>query len=423
MGKLTVLQVKSIKAPGRYNDGNGLQLVVKESGAKSWQLRIQVNGRRRDIGLGSFNVVSLAEARDKAVEIRRQSLSGIDPVEARKAARQKAETIPTFAQAARQVFEERKGDWSNPKHRAQWLSTLETYAFPHIGSKKLDDISAGDVRALMVPIWQEKPETARRVLQRIGLVLDWAFSSGKRSSEAPMRTIRAGLAKQLKRPEHFASLPYADVPALISKLGAEVTAGRLALRFLIFTAARSGEVRGATWPEFDLEARLWTIPAHRMKAKREHVVPLSAQALAVLAEAKGLRKGRTNEPVFPGAKGRPLSDMTLAKVLRTALSGKWTVHGFRSSFRVWAAERTSFPSEVAEAALAHTIPDRVVAAYRRTDYLERRKGLMADWANFLSGVSSQPARRLGRSDYRPRALTRHSGQKSGEIPGITAERS
>lgn len=385
MSNLTAVQVKSIKAPGRYMDSDGLMLVVRASGAKSWLLRVQVNGRRRDIGLGRFPVIGLKEAREAALETRKQCRAGIDPIEARKASQRASESIVTFRQVAEKVFAERKADWANAKHRAQWLSTMEAYVFPKIGSMNVEDVAAADVRELLVPIWQSKPETARRVLQRIGLTLDWAFSNGLRASEAPMRTIRVGLPKQTKRPEHFASMPYRDVGSFMAKLALEATSGRLALRFLILTAARSGEVRGATWDEMDLEAGLWTIPATRMKAKREHIVPLSASALAILRTAQALRTRLAgDQPIFPGLNGKPLSDMTLGKVLRTYAIGKWTVHGFRSSFRVWAAECTAFPSEVAEAALAHTIPNKVVAAYRRTDYLERRREMMRDWSQFLA---------------------------------------
>lgn len=391
MGKLTALQVKAAKAVGRYNDGDGLMLVVKSAGSRNWTLRVQANGKRHDIGLGSAKLVGLSEAREKALETRKQIRAGIDPVEARKASQRASESVSSFKQVAEKVFAERKGDWRNTKHRAQWLSTMQTYVFPHIGNMKIEDVQSSHIRELLVPIWQAKPETARRVLQRIGTVLNWAFSNGMRSDGLSKGAVLAGLGKQGRRAEHHASLPYDQVPALLTNLARVATAGRLALRFTILTAARSGEVRHATWAEVDLEHGLWTIPAERMKAKRQHRVPLSTAALAVLKEAAALRVSNApDRPVFPGLKGTALSDMTLGKVLKSAMKGNWTVHGFRTSFRVWAAECTLYPSEVAEAALAHTVRDKTVAAYRRTDYLERRTDMMRDWANFVDPLPLEP---------------------------------
>lgn len=382
MGSLTVVRVKALKEAGRYSDGNGLLLVVRESGAKSWLWRGQANGRRRDIGLGTYPEVSLAEARDKAAVTRKQMRAGDDPVEAKRAAKKATATIPTFRAAAEQVHAEREGDWRNNKHKAQWINTLATYAFPAIGNQPIDRVTSGDVHGLVLQIWQSKPETARRVLQRIGKVLDWGFAKGYCAGEAPLRSIRAGLNRQTRRPKHFASLPHEEVAALVTKLAASDTAGRLALRFLILTAARSGEVRGATWDE--ISDGIWTIPASRMKAQKEHVVPLSDAAAKVLETASRLQKGQKREPIFPGMRNQPLSDMTLTKVLRTASGGNWTVHGFRSSFRDWAAEKTLFPREVAETALAHTNPDKSEAPYRRTNYLEKRRDLMKQWADYVA---------------------------------------
>lgn len=382
MGNLTVVRVKALKEPGRYSDGDGLLLVVRESGAKSWLWRGQANGKRRDIGLGTYPDVSLAEARDKAAATRKQMRAGDDPVEAKRAAKKAAATIPTFRAAAGMVHAEREGDWRNDKHKAQWINTLTTHAFPAIGDRPIDKVTSGEVRDLLVPIWQGKPETAKRVLQRIGKVLDWGYAKGYCGGEAPIRSIRAGLNRQTKKPEHFASLPHEQVAALMVKLATNDTVGRLALRFLILTAARSGEVRHAVWEEIDGD--LWTIPGERMKAKKQHVVPLSAAAAAVLDTARKLQKGKKGEPIFPGMRDQPLSDMTLTKVLRTAIDGDWTVHGFRSSFRDWAAEKTSFPREVAETALAHTNPDKTEASYRRTNYLEKRQDMMKQWADYVT---------------------------------------
>lgn len=382
MGQLTALKVKASKAAGTYQDGGGLMLVVRPSGAQSWQLRIQVNGKRRDFGLGSASDVSLAGARQKAEELRRQYRAGLDPVAIKRAAKTEAEGIPTFEVAARQVHGEHKAGWRNAKHAAQWLSTLEEYAFPYIGQKPVSEIDGPEIRDLLAEIWLSKPETARRVRQRIGTVLDWAHAKGYRASEAPMRSVSRGLPRQPKRDNHFAALPYEHLPALMVELEATVSLGRLALRFAILTACRSGEVRGATWAEIDLKQQTWTIPAERMKAGKEHVVPLSAAALEILQAAEPFRGRSKDAFTFPGKPGKPLSDMTLTKVLRDMGHAEITVHGFRSSFRDWAAEQTSTPGDVVEAALAHTIRNKVEAAYRRTNYLEKRRVLMEAWGAF-----------------------------------------
>ncbi|WP_294190097.1 integrase arm-type DNA-binding domain-containing protein [uncultured Sphingomonas sp.] len=384
MGKLTALKVKALKEVGRHPDGDGLYLWVKPSGARSWVLRIQVDGKRRDFGLGSEKSTTLAEARDRAAELRKQYRSGVDPVAEKRKKKEGKAAVPTFAEAAERAHAEFKGGWRNGKHQAQWLSTLTTYAFPTLGSTPVDKVDAGAIIGALQPIWLKTPETARRVKQRIGAVLDWAYSHGFRPSEAPMRAISKGLKQQPKKDGHFAALPYAAVPDLMKKLGESDTVGRLALRFTILTAARSGEVRGAKWGEIDLDAALWTVPAARMKAGREHVVPLSNAAIAVLQSAKGGREVESDDLVFPGNRAKPLSDMTLSKALKAATSQRATVHGFRSGFRDWAAEeQTAVSDAVVEAALAHTNPNKVEAAYRRTNYLEQRKVLMQAWANYL----------------------------------------
>lgn len=313
MGSLTALKVKTLQGAGRYPDGDGLYLLVKPTGARSWLLRAQVDGKRRDFGLGSAKDVTLAEARDRAAATRKQYRSGVDPVAAK---REKKVAVPTFAEAAERAHAEFKGSWRNEKHRAQWLSTLRTYAFPTLGKTPVDRIEAGAIITALQPIWQTVPETADRVKQRIGAVLDWAYSHGFRQSEAPMRAIGKGLSARGKKDRHFAALSYDAVPDLIAKLGEPETTGRMALQFAIFTAARSGEVRHATWGEINLEGSLWTIPAERMKAGREHVVPLSAAALALLARARGDRQVGPTELIFPGNRGKPLSDMTMSKALR-----------------------------------------------------------------------------------------------------------
>lgn len=388
MGKLTALAVKAIKEPGRYSDGDGLMLLVKPSGARTWVLRMQANGQRRDFGLGTEPAVTLKEAREEASEKRKAFRAGEDPSRAGRASRAALAAVPTFNDLATKAHADRKMVWRNEKHRAQWLSSLRTHAAPAIGDKPVDKVTAADVRELLMPIWLEIPETARRVMQRIGTVLDLAYTNGHRSSEAPMRAIGKGLPRQPKKDRHLAALPYADVAALMAKLGECDTSGRLALRFLILTAARSGEARGATWNEMDLAAATWTIPASRMKAGKQHVVPLSQAALDVLAAAAKARKGVNDEPIFAGLRGKPLSDMTLGKVLRTAVGGKWTVHGMRTAFRTWVANETDYAGEIAESALAHINPNKVEAAYRRTDYLDKRKPLMADWAAYATAAPS-----------------------------------
>ena len=381
MGNLTALKIRSLKEPGRYSDGEGLILVLSGPGRGSWIVRVQSSGKRRDVGLGSLDHVSLAEARCSATAIRKQVRAGLDPVAERK---REQRVVPTFREAARLVHEEHKAAWKNGKHQAQWISTLESYAFPALGDKLVSDIEGPAIRDVLALIWLAKPETARRVRQRIGAVLDWSYSKGFRSSEAPMRSLARGLPRQPRKDGHFAALPFAEVPGFIAKLRSRSSVGRIALEFLVLAGARSGEVRGAVWPEFDLTKQTWTIPAKRMKAGKIHVVPLSDAALQVLKSAKGLRRPQC-DLVFPGQKSnRPLSDMTLLKVIRD-MDLDVTVHGFRSAFRDWVAEKTNFSGEVAEAALAHAIPNKVEAAYRRTDFLDKRKQLMSDWSDFCFG--------------------------------------
>lgn len=381
MGTLTAMKVKALREAGRYPDGDGLYLLVKNTGARSWLLRAQVDGKRRDFGLGSAKDISLAEARDRAAATRKQYRGGIDPVAAK---REKKVAVPTFAEAAERAHAEFKGSWRNAKHRAQWLSTLQTYAFPTLGNLPVDRIEASAIINALQPIWLTVPETADRVKQRIGAVLDWAYSHGFRQSEAPMRAIGKGLPARGKKDRHFAALPYDAVPDLIAKLSKAETTGRMALQFAILTAARSGEVRHATWGEINLDGSLWTIPATRMKAGREHVVPLSTAAIALLKRARGDREVDPTELVFSGNRGKPLSDMTMGKALKTAVTTPATVHGFRSSFRDWAAEQqTGVPDAVVEAALAHVNPNKVESAYRRTNFLEQRKRLMQAWSEYL----------------------------------------
>jgi integrase len=386
MGKLTALRVKRA-GPGKHGDGGGVYLVVSDAGSRKWVLRIQINGRRRDIGLGSASKVTLAEAREAADDMRRAVRRGEDPIAERRRAR---EITPTFEVAARLVHEENLPSWKNEKHAAQWISTLEQYVFPDIGSLPVDKIDGSIVRDTIINIWLSIPETARRVLQRIGTVLDFAHAKGWRDTEAPIRSIRRGLPKQPRVRQHFAALPWQEVPSFIASVGEVLKASekvRLAIEFTVLTAARSGEVRGSRWSEFNLEEAVWQVPAERMKAGRPHRVPLSTRSIRIIQQLKAYR--RTDDPggyVFEGQKvGRPLSDMSLTMPIRRA-GLPITVHGFRSSFRDWCAEATNTPREVAEACLAHVVRNQAEAAYARTDHLERRREVMQMWADFCASA-------------------------------------
>ena len=378
---LTAVQVRSITKPRRYADGNGLYLTVDPSGAKRWMLRTIVQGKRRDIGLGGLSLVTLAEAREKALAYRKIAREGGDPLAEKKAA--KATTAPTFAEAAEQVHASNAPSWRNEKHAAQWINTLRTYVNPVIGDRRVDEIDTPDILRVLSPIWLTKPETARRVRQRIGTVLDWAKAAGFRIGENPVVGVAKGLPKQGDKDSHHTALPYAEVPSFVAKLRASTEQGeiaRLAFEFLILTAARTGEVIGAEWSEIDDGETLWTIPAKRMKAGREHRVPLSIRAIEILARAKELASG--SDYLFPGQSGtKPLSNMVFLMALRR-MKLEITAHGFRSAFRDWAAEQTNFPNEVAEGALAHTVKNKVEAAYRRGDLLAKRREMMQAWAAF-----------------------------------------
>jgi integrase len=330
--------------------------------------------------------VSLARAREQAGLVRSQIEEGLDPV----LERRKSVGIPTFEEAAVRVFAENKQTWRNEKHQWQWLRSLEMFAYPTLGSRKVNEITAAHVRDALLIIWLEKPETARRVFQRIGMVLDWAHSSGFRETEAPLRLIARGLPRQPQKVRHHAAMAFGDVPAFMPRLRERETWGRLALEAAILTAARSGEVRGATWEEIDLDNALWTVPAERMKAGKPHVVPLSEAALRVFKRAQELRAG--SNYVFAGNSPKhPMSDMTLMKVLRDMGEG-CTAHGFRSTFRDWVSEQTNFPGEIAEAALAHAIQNKTEAAYRRGDLLEKRRKLMEAWGSYCDGARGNVVR-------------------------------
>ena len=372
--------VKAATAPGRMFDGHGLFLFVTPGGAKCWKQRITVNGRRQELGLGPYPVVTLREAREAALANRRMVRAGLNP----KVERRGARGIPTFAELARADFEHRKDGWRNAKHAAQWIGTLEEFAFPRLGDRPVDDITTDDVFRVLAPIWHDKPTTAKRLRQRIGAVLAVAVAKGHRTDN-PADTVKAMLAKhQAVETKGHRSLPYCDVADALAKVR-ESNAHRstvLALEFLVLTAARAGEVRLATWRGIDTDATTWTVPAERMKTGREHRVPLSARALDILAEARALGAGRT-DLIFPSRTGKPLGERSMLQVL-DRLGIDATAHGFRASFRVWAAERTTIPREVCEAALAHTIRNKAEAAYQRSDLFDRRRDLMERWSAYLA---------------------------------------
>lgn len=379
--QLSATAVRQTKKPGRYADGCGLYLCVNEKGARWWQWRGVVHGRRREIGMGSALTISLKKARETAREWRSIARNGGDPALERDRARRIA---MSFEDAARTVHTEQIEPHNrNAKHVAQWLNTLETYAFPVIGKRPVNVVDQSDVLRVLAPIWTEKPETARRVRQRLRTVLDWARTAGHREGVNPVEGVEKGLPKQKDKADHFAALPWRELPALMRRIETVDGMGALALRFAILTAARSGEVRGATWAEIDLDAKVWTIPAGRMKAGDEHRVPLTDAACAVLAAVKPLAAG-PDALVFPSRQsGKALSDMTLAAVLKR-LDVAVTVHGFRSTFRDWAEEATAFPHEAKEAALAHKLKNKTEAAYRRTDLFEKRRAMMEAWAQLVA---------------------------------------
>lgn len=376
---LTAQFVKTAREPGKYFDGHGLLLRVQPNGARQWVQRIVIRGKRCELGLGNPSLVSLAEARETALANRKLARAGGDPKQARK----EAEAVLTFEEAARKVHALHLPTWRNAKHGAQFIATLESYALPRIGKLKVGDVSTADVLACLTPIWTDKPETARRVRQRIGTVLKWAVAQGWRQDN-PAESISSALPKHDRTQTHRKSLPYGEVANCLAVVNAS-EAGlltKLCLEFLTLTATRSGEARGALWSEIDLSAKVWSLPATRMKAKRDHRIPLSRRAIEILKEAK--RLSGESVYVFPGTKqGKTLSDMTLSKLVKE-LGFEADVHGFRTSFRTWAQERTNYPREVAEAAMAHTLRDKSEAAYARSDLFEKRRAMMEAWAGFLA---------------------------------------
>jgi integrase len=402
VGKLTALDVTRAKGPAVLHDGGGLYLRVaagrksgdgeEQAGAKSWVYRYQLGGHRRDMGLGPYPTISLAEARGRAAEHRKQRHDGIDPLAAktdqRQAQRLDAARAMTFEKCAEAHIAAHKAGWRDGRHEAQWRQSLTAYVYPHFGALSVQSVDISLVLKALEPIWTAKPETASRVRGRIESVIDWATARGYRRGENPARW-RGHLENLLprrskvRRVAHYAALPYPETGTFIAELRQEEGVAARALEFLILTAGRSSEVRRARWDEINMTERVWTIPVERMKAGKEHRVPLSDAAMAVVEKMAEIRQG---DFIFPGIRaGRPIGKLSFFLVLRRIGRGDLTTHGFRSSFRDWAAERTGFPAEVAEMALAHVVTDAVERAYRRGDLFDKRRQLMNAWAKFCEG--------------------------------------
>jgi integrase len=394
--RLTALAVNRVKRRGLHADGGGLFLQIARNGSRSWLFRYTLNAKTRHMGLGSLEVISLASARTAALECRRLCHAGIDPIEHRNASRTEAKLAAaramTFDDCADRYMTAHATGWRNSKHRAQWAATLRTYVTPIFGSLPIQEIDTGLIMRVLEPIWPTKPETASRVRGRIEAVLNWATTRGFRRGENPARW-RGHLENLLpnrsrvQKVTHHAALPYVDIGTFMADLRERTGVAAAALEFLILTAARTSEVIGARWQEIDLSAEMWVVPADRMKAREVHRVPLSKAALAVLERMSAIRQ---DEFIFPSAKnGKPLSNMALLVLLRRMGRADLTAHGFRSTFRDWAAERTNFPREVVEMALAHTITNKVEAAYRRGDFDKRRR-LIDAWAENCAATSNVP---------------------------------
>ena len=388
-GKLTKKLVENLGA-GRHGDGSGLYLVVDPSGARRWIVRVTVKGQknrkgaplRTDFGLGGADIVTLNQARERALEYRRMAKTGLNP-------RFNAQReIPTFEEISRQVHIDRMPTWKNAKHGQQWLNTLRDYAFPKIGRMPIDSIGQPEVLMCLAPIWTEKHEMAKRLSQRIKTVLDVAKSKGFRSGENPVTAIKDAqvLPKVKAKPQHHDAMPWRNVPAFYAELNARTAIAAKALQFTILTASRTTEVLDMQWPEIDFDARLWTVPAIRMKGGKDHRVPLTAEMLAILEPLRAM----ASDYVFEGQKRhRPLSNMSMLMLLRRMGRDGFTVHGFRSSFRDWASEAANAPRELAEAALAHQIGSDVERAYARSDLLERRQKMMVDWSSYIEGFNAE----------------------------------
>ncbi len=387
--RLTARAAEGAKRPGRYPDGGGLYLRVTEASTKSWVFRYTRQGKARDMGLGAVPDVTLAKARKLAAEARELLRDGLDPIDTRTGTRSTTRaaraSAVTFQQCAEHYIEAKRAGWKNAKHAAQWGATLAQYAYPIIGNLSVADVTLPHILKIIEPIWTTKTETASRLRGRIQSVLDYATARGYRTGDNPARW--TGHLKELlpapgkvAKVEHHAALPWQEVGAFMAELRQQAGLGARALELAILTAARSGEVRGATWAEVDPVQAVWTIPAGRMKARKEHRVPLSAQAVALL---RTLPRIDGNDLLFPNTKGAPLSDMTLGAVLKRT-GRAFTTHGFRSTFRDWAGECTAYPREVIEHALAHQLKDKAEAAYARGTLFEKRRRLMDEWATFCT---------------------------------------
>jgi integrase len=387
--------VATAKEPGRYADGGGLYLQVSrvvERTTKSWVFRYMIDGRARHMGIGPISDFTLAEARDRARRARQQIKDGIDPIDTKRTERNErrlaAASRVTFKECGERYIAAFAPTWRNATHRAQWKSTLATYAYPIVGNLAVSDISRSHVLKIIEPIWQEKWDTASRLRGRIEAVLDWATVRGYRQGENPARW-KGQLQKLLPskgRPQHHKAIPYQELPAFLAELRERDYISSRALEFTILTAARTNEAIGARWDEIDIKGKIWTIPADRMKSGRSHRIPLSERAVKILSSTPQLDGGAF---VFPGGKvRRPLSNMAMLELVRGIVGNGITVHGFRSSFKDWAREQTSFPNELSEAALAHVIRDKTEAAYARGDLFDKRRKLMDSWAAYCAGAKA-----------------------------------
>lgn len=395
INRLTAVGVQRITKSGYRLDGAGLYLQVRESGSKSWIFRYRKNGKLHDKGLGSIQALSLADAREAAAKCRKMLAGGIDPILAAKTHRdavrlEKARRM-TFSQCADAFIDSMRPQWKNEKHVAQWTNTIKTYATPIFGDIPVQDVDTALIRKALDPIWQTKNETASRLRGRLENILDWAKVSGLRVGDNPARwkghlELLLPSPSKVQKTVHHPALPYPQTSSFIKQLRTQSGNAALALEFTILTAARTSETIGAKWAEFDLAAAIWTIPAIRMKMKKEHRVPLCSRAIEIIEKMKSLEA----DYVFPGGrKDMPLSNMAMAAVLKRMERTDITVHGFRSTFRDWAAETTAYPNEVVEMALAHRISNAVEAAYRRGDLMEKRKALMHAWQVYCE--RDQPA--------------------------------
>lgn len=391
--KLTARKVETLRQPGMYGDGAGLYLNVSAGGTKSWILRATIKGRlnangkphRVEVGLGSLSLVSLAEAREAAMPLRKLARGGVNPLDEKR-----RETL-TFEQAAERVHRNLKPTWRSEGHADRWLSAIKRHANPHFGNRPIDSITSADILRALEPIWTTRHDTARRVMQRLSTIFDWAKGAGHYTGENPVTAIRKALPTVRPNVEHMAALPWQEVPGFMRELAQRQGVSARALEFLIHTAARSGEVRGSRWAEIDLEAKVWTVPAERMKTGKEHRVPLTDEAIDSLEAVMGIDE----DLVFPSPKrgrlgeARPQSD-TVFKALMTRMKRSgYTTHGFRSTFRDWSSESAYVAREVAEAALAHSVGSRVERAYARSDLFDRRRELMERWSRYCSAKPAQ----------------------------------